>query len=419
MLSESKSSEVLNIKKRSASDIFWGEYTATGQMLHINNAKRGLQCGCVCALCRRPLIARQGEVRHPHFAHQSNYDCFYSNEVAIYKVVAEILGESGKIMLPSIVLSFPSWNEKETLQEQSILPIDGPPDYQCEETQYPPDLIVTIRGKQLRIILDFGRYYDEHDISELRENEKKRGNACVRYRFPECSGDDFFSKEHLKTVLEQGDGIVWVYSPLENLWRQRYLAKAQNLPLVKGRIDCPLHKEKMENRYCVSFSTCLKCRYNVSENNSCLCLGGGGYEHTKDFYADNATLFEKVTRIRAENEAQIQRKEEQELERLRIEAELEKQRQQQEAEKERRLQRWKEVNERKRSQWEAEKERLRQQEQTDLEKRRQEMRTVSSKFGQGRIRCKICGIIKPKDEMALYDNRDNTGVCSICARTLT
>ena len=104
-VSESSSGKVLNIKKRSANDIFWGEDNTTGQMLHISEVRRGLQCDCVCARCKRPLIARQGEVRHPHFAHQTNYDCFYTNEVAIYKVIAELLGESRKMMVPKTALT--------------------------------------------------------------------------------------------------------------------------------------------------------------------------------------------------------------------------------------------------------------------------------------------------------------------------
>lgn len=84
--------------------------------------------------------------------------------------------------------------------------LDNVPIYNCEDTQYPPDLLVTIRRRQLRIILDFGGYYDEHDITELHETEKANGHGCIRFRFPECGDDEdnFFSRTHLKDVMERG-----------------------------------------------------------------------------------------------------------------------------------------------------------------------------------------------------------------------
>ena len=433
-MSEGSSSKVVNIKKRSASDIFWGEDITTGQMHHISDVRRGLHCDCVCALCKRPLIARQGLKRRPHFAHKTNNDCIYSNEVAVYKVVAEILGESMNIMLPQAALSFPAWKENEILQKQRVLPLDGSPEYHCGESQYPPDLIVTIQKRALRIILDFGRYYDEHDITLLRESEKKQGHACVRYRFPVCDDEDFFSREHLKSVLQQGKGIVWVYSPLESKWRQRYLAKAQRLQPYKGRIDCPLHKEKVQERYSVPLSTCLQCRFNVSEGNSCLCLGGGGYEHRQDFEADESTRLEKVERIRAENEKKIEEQArilaEQELQRKQREAEIERQRQQRAAELERQRQQIQAELAKRRQEEQAARERAQKIAQEEREAEYQRIcasfdeyseNPTFDKDGNRYIKCKMCGKIKPTSEMSEYGGKGgaNLGRCSVCIRTLT
>lgn len=403
-------------------------------MLHISEVRRGLQCDCVCARCKRPLIARQGEVRHPHFAHQTNYDCFYTNEVAIYKVIAELLGESRKMMVPKTALTFPAWEDDETLQQRRILPLDGPPEYHCEETQYPPDLIVTIQKRALRIILDFGRYYDEHDISQLRENERRQNHACVRYRFPVCGDDDFFSREHLKSVLQNGEGIVWVYSPLESQWRKRYLEKAQRRQPVKGRIDCPLHKEKVQERYCVPLSTCLRCRFNVSENNACLCLGGGGYEHRQDFEADETVRLRKVERIRTENEKQIEeqarRLAEQEVQRKQREAEIERERQQRAEELEKQRQQIQAELAKRRQEEQAARERAQKKAQEDSEAEYQRIcasfdeyseNPTFDKDGNRYIKCKMCGKIKPTSEMSEYGGKGgaNLGRCSVCVRTLT
>ena len=422
IVNDNNSDEVLNIKKRTAHDIFYGEDTVTGRMLHVSTVASGLKCNCVCPLCKRPLEAKKGNIQAHHFAHKSNYDCFYSSEVAVYKVVAEILSESKRIMLPGAVLSFPSWRgEVESLQKQGFFLLDNAPAYRCEEKQYPPDLIATIRGKHLRIVLDFGGYYDKHDISELRENEKARNHACIRYAFPECDNDDFFSKAHLKSILEHGTGAVWVHNPLESYWRKQYREKAQKLQPVDGLIDCPLHKLKVGNRYCVPLSTCLECKFNVSENNSCLCLGNQGYEHKRDFEVNDLTRLEKVKRIRAENDKRIEeemrRREEQELQRKRREAEAEKRRQQEQAEADRQRRMKQEALERAQQEYQAGREAEYQRICASFNEH-SGVATID-KYGRKWIKCHMCGEIKQSSEMAEYSCKTNTGTCSICVRKLT
>lgn len=42
-----------------------------GNMVDVHEANQGKQCNCVCPSCKTPLIARQGEKREWHFAHDS------------------------------------------------------------------------------------------------------------------------------------------------------------------------------------------------------------------------------------------------------------------------------------------------------------------------------------------------------------
>ena len=80
-----------NIKKRSAHNIYFGVDKRTNILRRISEVDSGAKCGCVCASCGMSLEARKGKVRVHHFAHDSNYECMYANEVAIYKEVADIL----------------------------------------------------------------------------------------------------------------------------------------------------------------------------------------------------------------------------------------------------------------------------------------------------------------------------------------
>lgn len=419
--------ESLSIKKRNATNLFWGKHTSTGKMMSISEVEQDLACGCICAYCETPLIARKGKIRIPHFAHQSNYDCMYANEVAIYQIVSEVLGSCKGIMLPRVTLSFPTWAEKITIQEKRILPIDEPPEYYCSEKQYPPTLLVTIQRRKLRLILDFDSYYDKHDLSQIKHEEQSQRHGCIRYRFPAINDSAFYSREHLLDVIEQGVEAEWVYSPLENLWREKCREAAIAITRYQNRIYCPLHKERAGNRYCVGLSACLMCSHNISENSECLCLAVEGYLNLDDFKLSPKERRSKLQQIQQNNEKRLQQEEETRRLRAKQKAENErKRRRKQEEEEQRRKHEQESFMERQRleqEQYLREKEKLLAEEEAEYNRIRKSFnvhskKATTDKFGNRYIMCERCGIIKKSYDMAIYGgpNSMNIGLCTQCSR---
>ena len=93
-----------DIKKRSASHIYFGVDKDTGVSRHISEVVSGAKCNCKCAICGESFEARKGTERKHHFAHVSNYECMYAGEVAVYLGLADVLKKLKKIRLPAIVL---------------------------------------------------------------------------------------------------------------------------------------------------------------------------------------------------------------------------------------------------------------------------------------------------------------------------
>ena len=93
-----------NVKKKSAHNIYYGIEQKTGSLKHISEVPSGMECACNCTACGTALEARKGKIRRHHFAHVSNYDCMYADEIAIYKACAEIISKTASFYLPPIYL---------------------------------------------------------------------------------------------------------------------------------------------------------------------------------------------------------------------------------------------------------------------------------------------------------------------------
>jgi hypothetical protein len=73
-----------------------------GRVVSVDEVERGQACGCTCPACRRPLIARQGEVRVWHFAHATGADCEGGAESALHLAAKTAIERAGGITLPGL-----------------------------------------------------------------------------------------------------------------------------------------------------------------------------------------------------------------------------------------------------------------------------------------------------------------------------
>ena len=93
----------VNIKHANKSHLYWGIDKSTGDVVYIDDVVlRGLNCNCKCAACQGDFIAQKGEKNAHHFAHQSNYDCVYANEIAVYLLEEKILANCWNIEVPCV-----------------------------------------------------------------------------------------------------------------------------------------------------------------------------------------------------------------------------------------------------------------------------------------------------------------------------
>lgn len=86
----------------------FGLHVASGLMIHVSQADRGQDCGCVCAECGGPLIARKGPERADHFAHKaSNPNCVTAPETSLHRMAKQLLAGGGRLLLPALFARAP------------------------------------------------------------------------------------------------------------------------------------------------------------------------------------------------------------------------------------------------------------------------------------------------------------------------
>jgi hypothetical protein len=90
---------------------------ANGEWRDVDEVERGKACGCFCADCKGPLIARHGEVRVHHFAHDDRRDCRHALETSLFGMAISLLAEK------DAVVALPSFGDRYILAQAAHLSI--------------------------------------------------------------------------------------------------------------------------------------------------------------------------------------------------------------------------------------------------------------------------------------------------------
>lgn len=95
---------------------------SNGELKFVGDVPRGAACGCTCATCGAPLVARRGEIRTWHFAHEASQerpDCFAGAVNLLRTLIIHRLQAKGLPPLPtywtSVSTKFPLRRLEETI----------------------------------------------------------------------------------------------------------------------------------------------------------------------------------------------------------------------------------------------------------------------------------------------------------------
>lgn len=162
------------------------------------------------------------------------------------------------------------------------------------------------------IALNNLRYYDDDDRVELAEEAKSEDYSLLLISMPKIDQDTEFTPDRLQSALQDNDRTEWVFSRLEEQWKQKYYAVAVSPPEHGTGNLCPISFGKYKGKYSARWIDCAHCHFNVAQPPCCLCVAGAGIQKKEDFKRDLQDRLFDIDKIRRTNEEEIRLREERE-----------------------------------------------------------------------------------------------------------
>ncbi|MCB0553709.1 MAG: hypothetical protein KDD02_09180 [Phaeodactylibacter sp.] len=241
-----------------------------GRLLSIEEAARGLACGCICPACQEPLVAKKGARHAHHFAHHRGSSCAYGLETALHLKAKEILEQARRITLPPVFLH----RQQQPLFRAQLIRFD-----KVRVEQYldgiVPDLVLEAGPKRLLL-----------EIAATHPAPEKKRRRLQQLGWPALEIDILPLARDLLHDFSRGftsfsDGLIhglahkrWLFHPkkqgIEYRLRKEAAARPVRHRYFKGYHgylvpDCPLNKRRWRSgfregkSYALLWQDCLYC----------------------------------------------------------------------------------------------------------------------------------------------------------------
>lgn len=179
------------------------------QLVHVKEVERGLACQCRCVVCDEPLIARQGEVRHHHFAHASNREpCESNHESLLHRYAKQLIVEALGLVVPTThaVAHFFGWDISSS--DKAILHAILPATAEVAIGAIRPDiLLVTTDGVQVAVEIAYTSFCNTEKIAEF----ERINLPALEIDLSAFTPDAFDPAQVKKVVVAEVDRKAWLW----------------------------------------------------------------------------------------------------------------------------------------------------------------------------------------------------------------
>lgn len=172
-------------------------------LVHVDSVDNGAKCNCFCPSCKKPLLAKQGDINSWHFSH-ADAACKYGVETALHLKAKEILAEEGRLMIPGLRVGN-NFHIKKILPDQEIK-FD---EVRVEENliSIVPDLIVCKSGKEMYIEIAVTHFVDDKKLGVIKE----KGVSCLEINLSSFKKMDITEAALRDLLIDDVEYKKWIY----------------------------------------------------------------------------------------------------------------------------------------------------------------------------------------------------------------
>lgn len=196
------------------------------ELISVDSVERGRKCNCICPYCKQPLVAKKGNYRIHHFAHDKNSSCEHGYETSLHLLAKEILSESKTIVLPK--MQFGSRNSI-IIEQSRVVKIT---DVKMEQSlgNIKPDIIVDTELGRINIEI-----YVTHKIDSTKI-EKIKSLKIDTIEIDLSKQSELINREQLSQILLNDNPLKkWIYNRKIDKIKTDYLFSSNVTEIEKCR----------------------------------------------------------------------------------------------------------------------------------------------------------------------------------------
>ncbi len=213
----------------------------TKRLVEIGSVARGLECGCICPLCKQTLVARKGEDRIPHFAHYNGDSCEGARMTALHMLAQQIIEEEQEIMLPSYNGKYYQEVGKRIIFDNVVLEKT----FEIQEKTFRPDCIgIKYDGNNQEHYL-WIEIRVTHEVDTTKQAAIKEANiSCIEIDLSDMLQTDYTKENVKKRLLELTQNKTWLNTPIYDKRNEINRIKHEQEQAERKRIQEQKKKEK-------------------------------------------------------------------------------------------------------------------------------------------------------------------------------
>lgn len=181
----------------------------TGESRSISEVVKGLPCNCVCPICNEDLVAKKGNVRIHHFAHNNGAaECKGARMSMLHKLAQEVIQEECQVMLPAYKGKFVQHDAKLQVFDEVTL------EEVCKDevSRRRPDCIGKVQSEGIDIWVEI--YCTNPINDERRADIIRRKQYCIEINFSDLLGTDYTKESVRERLLNKSDDREWICHPV-------------------------------------------------------------------------------------------------------------------------------------------------------------------------------------------------------------